>query len=1419
MNNWLLIKMHHTKLSFIVVFVHLLAVLITCSHGYLVNDGNKKIIFVDSSYYDIMVGMNFSSSSEDHDFGSGETKGCICSRSRRCWCKQFDDATMSHIENDTIIAINNTISLNSTIVFDNFANISIIGYGRLIEISCFNTGESIVFINCNNITIHNIFLNHCGYALSTVSILPGSARIFDNDFRQFFSPGVSFTSCTDITINTCKCNDTLVEIDAVSGYVQLDQVHFFSTNAYSVFTNTPLPTGLIIRQTNKMNVNDVTVAVKITNSSFSQAYATWYSRYVELRILFYILVDNPHSAMQVLVNQTDFSSSSYVPSWAAKNGLVWIRILSCKDAYVEFHKVKFRSNRFGTATYLHQSNDAILHINITANNLVVPQTLSRVLIESCSFHDNIARNIVLIKGDMYLDVRNTSFMNNKADSLLFVVTNFHTPDDGEPLNRFITTAIQVSQSTFLNNTHGHLIFLKGVYILAIILDIQILHNVLLPGYDGLVVFQNFDTLVANLTNIKYEYNTIKGKGSGFHFTSRALTDTPEIRYYQTFPWYLCEYIYFACIPSFFHFNLSLNPDTNMSVTQNADKPSCTTYKSFQSDYQRFYFTNGRFANNIGGAIIHYSISEIIHDNFTNMMSKCIFDSNIGLHSLVYISANGSATVKLTVEDSTFINNVGTVFYIDNQVLQFLTESDATVFDNNQAQNGAALYLTSDSKLNFTNNSAVSFSNNIARRYGGAIYYDITQSSDACYSNLSTFIVNYANTSVKFKNNNAGIAGNSMYFSISQSCNNTIQYDTEASIFDLSDTEIATSPNKLKFYHPAKLSNSTDPSTYSISDIMLGENIIIPGCVLGHDDNPAGSIQFTVQLIEDNGQNISIQGSDLISVDCKTLQGINDLIVIGSPTLNETIRIQLNSFYDSTFDWKPITVNLNVQLSSCHLGFYYSSDVEHCVCYTTDNIVTCSGSNSTIRNGYWLGTVDDQPTVTVCPINYCNFDNCEATTGTCDLHPLRDNQCRAHRSGAACGNCEEGYTLSFDSIECIDIDSCTVGKTVLVITMSFLYWITFTAVVFGIMYFKIGIGYLYGITFYYSIIDSVLENTLLFTNSLYQLVATLSSAAKLLPQFLGQLCFVKGMSGIDQQFIHYLHPLGVLLILALISVSARYSSKLSMFLSRAVIHAICLLLLLSYSSIASTSLLLVRAISFTDVDKVYSYLSPDIEYFHGRHLVYGTIALFVGLVVVIGLPLLLLFEPFVNSKINFIKIKPLLDQFQGCYKDKFRYFASYYMIFRLMILGILEINETNSFISLYSLQIICLIMILIHVTVRPYNNNAVNFFDSFMLIALVLFVTLQIIETYHGLPSNTALAMAFVLVILPLFVFLLIVVYMNIQNIKILIVYCISTIKLCKATRPANNEINGMQSTAQETGNEMVVIIDDNMRRNATVVDV
>ena len=98
--------------------------------------------------------------------------------------------------------------------------------------------------------------------------------------------------------------------------------------------------------------------------------------------------------------------------------------------------------------------------------------------------------------------------------------------------------------------------------------------------------------------------------------------------------------------------------------------------------------------------------------------------------------------------------------------------------------------------------------------------------------------------------------------------------------------------------------------------------------------------------------------------------------------------------------KNISVKLIVELSQCHLGFQYSSEAQKCQCYDTKNIISCSGSNSTIKRGYWFGSVNGKQTITTCPNDYCNFTCCEINNGIYHLSPVRLNQCKPHRSGAA-----------------------------------------------------------------------------------------------------------------------------------------------------------------------------------------------------------------------------------------------------------------------------------------------------------------------------------------------------------------------------------------------------------------------------------
>ena len=176
----------------------------------------------------------------------------------------------------------------------------------------------------------------------------------------------------------------------------------------------------------------------------------------------------------------------------------------------------------------------------------------------------------------------------------------------------------------------------------------------------------------------------------------------------------------------------------------------------------------------------------------------------------------------------------------------------------------------------------------------------------------------------------------------------------------------------------------------------------------------------------------------------------------------------------------------------------------------------------------------------------------------------------------------------------------------------------------------------------------------------------------------------------------------------------------------------------------------RLLTFLDIDKVYTYLSPDIEYFHGRHLAYGIVALLCSVSIVSGLPLLLTLQPILNKKFNFVRIKPLLDQFQGCYKDNYRCFAGYYMICRLVIMIIVIANSSNEFIASYVLIVACGIIALIHLTVKLHNNEVLNKFDGLFLIMIVFITVLPLLDDFN---SPVVISITLILVILPLIIFI------------------------------------------------------------------
>ena len=789
-----------------------------------------------------------------------------------------------------------------------------------------------------------------------------------------------------------------------------------------------------------------------------------------------------------------------------------------------------------------------------------------------------------------------------------------------------------------------------------------------------------------------------------------------------------------------------------------------------------------FANNQSpgkGTVLYFladnSIDAHIQIQDTN------FNQNKGGRNIVDIATTQTdftfnfTKIKLIVNTSSFTNNVGSSMHLSACDMKM---SGNVLFKNNTAENGGAMYLNQRTTVTIEDEASVKFIGNTATLNGGAIYVDLL--CDNSQQDTDTFSV-LTNFSVTFINNSAIISGNSLYFSVNRFCsinnnsstllhvpchfnysqpfNGNMMYipcDLDYTLLNGIRAPIVTSPHELRLYFPfndgyniSSISGSDHKlcKIYFVRNNILGHPVKFTGSVFDYFGKPAEPTLFSIQL---TSSYILIGGNNNFltqSIDNFTILNVNfkgKRIDIDYINLTLTLR-------SLSYLFKMITTTLVVEIIPCtdHPGYTYNEDSQICVCYHTN--IKCNTNGNEIKRGHWFGSIGSKATTSLCPNHYCKFTNRKHTSkGYFALPNTINAQCNHHRVGRACRECSSGYTLSYDSTDCISVDQCGTGWIVLVVMLTCLYWITVVAGVFSLMYFKfqISLGYLYGLIYYYSMVGTLWNNNTYISDDAFKFVSVLSSFSQLTPQFLGKLCLVKGLSGIDQLFIHYSHAVTVSLLLLLIVIAARCSARITLFVSRCIIRVICLLILLSYTSIVSTSLQLLLPLRFTDVKEWYTYSSPHIQYFHGRHALYGVVAIFCQLIVGIGLPLLLLLEPVLSKKINFIKIKPLLDQFQGCYKDGYRWFAAYYLICRQVIFLIVYIFSSNYYDMLFYLQTTCVVIAMTHMWFQPYQNKLLNALDGVMLLLIILEADIYTVPFLKNVITEIAL----ILVIIPLILF-------------------------------------------------------------------
>ena len=1002
------------------------------------------------------------------------------------------------------------------------------------------------------------------------------------------------------------------------------------------------------------------------------------------------------------------------------------------------------------------------------------------------------------QGNLSLTIDRTNFVSNFGG--MYVAAEVAT------FSTFILSEVNVSD----NINEG--IKLSGLQISKGGIDLMVLGSTFNNNGNGGLIGYIFANNPNGKINITVEGNNFTDN-KAVNFSNRALSiavssgDTSPVYVYvrnssfvnnkngpidiSTSPSKVLHLVYF--------YEVFIQECVTMGISSGSGAVSISLHSSLNNTYyfQSVFFISNEYLGIAGGALF-LKTANAENDVFVN---NCVFHNNSGLgqgaafyvadgatsnsmlyqtiirftgvtfnnntagNSIVYIGGGNINITQMTVEGTHFINNIGTALRLFMSRITFYTY---VIFENNSANSGAALYLEQGTQVYFDDkysNIIVQFVNNTATQYGGAVY---TELPSTCPNNGAMFHNQNWNLSISFVNNTAGVIGNSLYFNIYEFCTIDTNISSISSLFyfpykfnysEPHNKSIVTSPHSVILYFPShdgsyigKDKNGNDK--YFIRNKILGKAITFTGSVFDYFNSSAEPTQFHVKCSYGWTNYTLVNNHDWLLVDNVSLLNIT---LSGSKIDFNPMNITLSLTSILASFNKQITLQMIIELSPCYSGYFYSVCYKTCVCYHHQDIVECYDDYNEIKRGYWFGAVagPSKPTVSLCPSRYCYFGKHRKETrqGYCLLPSVSDDQCHSHRTGVVCGECKPGYTLAYDSPDCINKDKCSAGMTILVIVLTILYWIAVVAVVFVLMHFsckfQISSGYAYGIIYYYSIVDILSNNNPYISDAVFQVIAVLSSFAKLTPQLFGQLCLVKGLSGIDQQFIHYIHALAVLLMLLIIVLMARYSPRIAFYVRRYILRVICILLLLAYTSLASTSLQLLRAIHYPGYDGLYVYVSPDMKYFNNRHAFYGVVALLCGAIVVIGLPLFLLLEPLILSRwFNFVRVMPLLDQFQSCYKDNYRWFAAYYLICRQVIIIIVYFGNNDYYEMLYYLQTACVVIAMLHMWIQPYNDNFLNAFDGVVLLTIILVVNAN---TFTFLSSATSVIIV-ILVLLPLIVF-------------------------------------------------------------------
>ena len=546
-------------------------------------------------------------------------------------------------------------------------------------------------------------------------------------------------------------------------------------------------------------------------------------------------------------------------------------------------------------------------------------------------------------------------------------------------------------------------------------------------------------------------------------------------------------------------------------------------------------------------------------------------------------------------------------------------------------NGGGIAMYENSELVLKKDSSINFTDNRARR-GAGIYVHHPQVTvrvpQHCVFKFKGFQSNPSSV-MYFDGNNASETGNNVYGGNLEACRLGNQRLSPMRIRQYLRVLFNQTGNDSNTYYEFSseaekvcfCNNSIpvcDKQMYNSSEVFPGQSFNISIATIGQLEGfTTGEISVKASMLNFS-HNFFNNKAECFNVSLPVR-------VEGNSRINTTTFVDFNISLESEQKLETSSIILSsVMVKMCPPGFTVNSSFV-CQCnellekYRGSINLTCDIISVTISHdtSLWVGYDNDTNSTIVskpCPFDYCIHDR--VTYNIFD----EAKQCAFHRSGVLCGECADGYSLLLGSNECGECPNDNFLSLLLVFGVAGILLVILIIV----LNLTVSVGTINGIIFYANVVQ--MNQSDFFPKG----PIILSQFISLINLDFGfETCFYKGMTPYAKVWLQYIFPVYIWVIVLIIIVFSRYSTRLSKLVGSSTIPALATLLLLSYSKVVKTFFLSLSLSKLYFEDGRSSFVwsvDGSLEYVGKKHMILLIVSLILFVLVIVPFTLFVTFAP-------------------------------------------------------------------------------------------------------------------------------------------------------------------------------------------------